>query len=320
MRITNQMCLDRILVKMGRTNYKQEVNMHSCYTAEDYGPQRFCRHCSCKLEERYESMDSTPIWVHPNTECHIIDVVNNEDMTSGIMNHDNLEMDDLRNIYRKVLRTEWYKKNKEIIKKIYVDHADFAGVDSEIECCRFKEEVNDDEGNVVTKETESTDLDVGIADEEKTHIDKEHLKFWRLMTWMIGHCPDRAYDLAINHLHTGFLNEDEVDWIATITNGMRNNGKFRYVQYLMMAARKCLKNNPLKWIPEPPKKFDNVQIRKEASYKYPGKNMWRISFDYYGSYTTISKIDGCTNWLNPSNISIDDLNGVLDIARKQYKK
>ena len=39
----------------------------SCFNADDWGPQRFCALCEAKLYDVYDSMDTTPLWAHPES-------------------------------------------------------------------------------------------------------------------------------------------------------------------------------------------------------------------------------------------------------------
>lgn len=256
------------------------------------------------------------------------------------------EMDDLRNVYKnlKGKDLEWLRKNKDTLKKIYDKHADDAGVDKEIECCEFNVEVHD------------TDSFVIAAYEERTHESFKRLRFWERMVWMIGHCPDVAYDKAIANMDGETITDDEAIWVTEVTQGMRNNGMMRYAQFRMMEARKCtvnqldyngfiiefkgvdlhtfahmfkFNNNKTKEriincithgcanrIKSP--KFTKVTMKVEPSEKF--EKFIVLNFLFNGAKVRLMKGKTCTNWLNPNKLNHEDMNEAINWARKELTK
>jgi len=238
-----------------------------------------------------------------------------------------LEMEDLKESYRKIAHTDWYKKNAKLLKKLYhyvgtngEDPESGKKVHTEV---RFNEEVNDDEGNVTTNETQGADI--GIAYEEKTHESFARLRFWENMVWMIAHCPDRAYDKAISRMHDDpnedIIHEEEVMWVDHVTGGVRNNGLMRFAQYQMMTTKKFIKNNPMFYVPKPNKeddKFECISMTVVPSEKY--EKYVTLDFWVDGKHVKLFKGKTATNWLNPYKLDHDTLNEAIDWARKELTK
>jgi hypothetical protein len=306
--------------------------------SEDVGPQRWCNACGSKVYEfepeilkREVSYRSTKAyrefelrgWKCP--ECGVLsdeEVRHTPEKSDWV--HVELTMDDLRNQYKKIVRTEWYKEHKDVLKKIYIQHADDAGVDQEKECCSFYEESNDDSVEAIVngeEHLEGTSINESIACEENTRESLDELKFWRRMSWLIGHYPEKAYDEVISMFNEDnqLITEDDVLWVCEVTKGLKNSPKFRYALFAAMVAKKCNKRNPLRWVPTKEEKFSSIGIEKIKSWKYPGHFMYRISFEYYGERTVISKVDCCSNWLTSVKLPVEDLNEVIILAREIYK-
>jgi len=96
--------------------------------AEDYGPARFCKSCESRLIERWDNKLDINVYVHPDNDCGVYIsemILGDDEMTSGIANHKNLTMDDLKDVYRKH-GGKWMHDNKDILKQIYQEHADDA--------------------------------------------------------------------------------------------------------------------------------------------------------------------------------------------------
>lgn len=105
-------------------------------SADDYGPQRFCKCCGIKLEERWDTADDKNVYLHPEIECEYIKVVeededgneiiyfssrvmDSEEMTGGRTSSEhNQEKEDTRDIPGYLL---------EMIDKIRKEHHDDAG-------------------------------------------------------------------------------------------------------------------------------------------------------------------------------------------------
>jgi hypothetical protein len=125
---------------------------------------------------------------------------------------------------------KWIWDNKNTIRELYKD------IDDE-----YDENVpntyNDD-----AHHNSTFDFDT-VADESGTHQDKAHLKFWKSMIFYIGKDPAKAYDIAIEKLYEGFLSDDEVDYICELTGGIKNSGKMRYAQSIMMSHATFRKNH-----------------------------------------------------------------------------
>ena len=332
--ISNQQVIMNILSKM-----KKEVPVHTDHT-DDYGPHRFCNECGIELVDVYDSMDNEPIWMHPESDCAITEVVDIDDMNAGSFSHDNMTMDDLRNVYKlgmgkkeyhhnnhKLVKGNWLKDNAKVLKSIY-NYVDVNDEDPETGSkvytkARFNEEVNDDEGNTIVNETCATD--VGISCEEKTHESFARLCFWEKMVWKIGHCPEVAYDVAISRMHNDpnedVVHEEEVMWVDYVTGGIRNNNMMRFAQHQMMTTKKFIKNNPMFYVPKPTKeeledkKFDLVTMSVEPSAKY--EKYVTLSFFLYGEKMCIMKGKTATNWLNPYYLDHKTLNEAVSWARKE---
>ena len=62
----------------------------SCFNADDWGPQRFCRICEQRLTDVYATMDTTPLWAHPDystCEYNKGDIVKDDDVVSHVGSH-----------------------------------------------------------------------------------------------------------------------------------------------------------------------------------------------------------------------------------------
>jgi hypothetical protein len=125
---------------------------------------------------------------------------------------------------------KWIWTNKDTIRELYKDTDD-----------EYDENVCNNYNDDARQLTES-DYDL-VANESGTHQDKAHLKFWRSMIFYIGKDPAKAYDIAIEKLHEGFLTEDECDYICELTGGVKNSGKMRYAQSIMMSHATFRKNH-----------------------------------------------------------------------------
>lgn len=308
--ISNQQVIMHILAKM-----KKEIPMHTDQT-EDYGPQRFCNECGCRLLDVYEEMDSNPIWMHPESECSIIGVVESDNMNSGVANHTEMSMDDLRESYKKVLHTDWYKENKKVLYDMY-HYVCANGEDPESGDKVYTKAVFDEEVNT----TSDAAADIGISYEERTHESFARLCFWERMVWMIGHCPDVAYDKGISKMYDeDIMHEEEMLWLDYVTGGRRNNGMMRYAQFQMMVANKFRKNNPLFYAPKPKEdeKFDMLSMKVETSDKY-GKFVI-LDFYFEGSHVKLMKGRSATNWLNPNKLDHAIMNEAIDWARLELTK
>lgn len=220
------------------------------------------------------------------------------------------EMDDLRNVYKnlKGKDAEWLRKNNDALKNIYKKHADDAGVDKDIECCEFNVEVHD------------TDSFVIAAYEERTHESFKRLRFWERMVWMIGHCPDVAYDKAIANMDGETVTDDEAIWVTEVTQGMRNNGMMRYAQFRMMEVKKFMKNNPDFYAPKPQEdeKFDMLNMQVEPSARF--EKFVILSFYFNGVKVKLMKGKTATNWLNPNKLNHEDMNEAINWARAELTK
>jgi hypothetical protein len=209
---------------------------------------RFCRSCGCELQDKYLSGDSTPYWFHPVVDgCDLEGELNRDQITSNHCDRKPLEMDDLREVWRKIVHTKWYRDHKEVVSSIYAQHHDDVGKQHAV---NFQEEISNDHGNVVADQTQAGSSDgVGIAYEPATYESPERIKFWRKMVWWITYNPTKAYDLAIRSLgvpETELMSEDEAVWVVSITNGMRNKPMFRYAQFLLMQNKALRRNN--RWL------------------------------------------------------------------------
>ena len=92
---------------------------------EDYGPQRFCRKHDNRLEELYDSSTGELVY-----RCPICDEILDDDhIYHGGMEHTNMDMDDMRNVYRNLSGTDaqWLKDNSRELKAIYKEYGDDAG-------------------------------------------------------------------------------------------------------------------------------------------------------------------------------------------------
>lgn len=377
--LSNASVIQFSLAKMGREIPTNTDN------SDDYGPQRFCKHCGIKLVDVYDYLDDEAIWTHPENDCVLVNnvcfnktniwekvyvIVDPEDMRVDIANHDHMTMDDLRNIYKlglgkneyhhnhKLVKGNWLKDNAKILHKIY-NYVDVNGEDPEsghkvYTKARFMEEVNDDKGNIVVNETSATDI--GISCEEKTHESFKRLRFWERMVWMIGHCPDIAYDKAIENMDGETVTDDEAIWVTEVTQGMRNNGMMRYAQYRMMEARKCRANqlNYNGFVIEfkgvdlhtfahmfkfnynktkerrinckthgcanriKPPKFSKVTMKVEPSERF--EKFVILDFYFYGNKVNLMKGKTATNWINKYNLNHKDMNEAIDWARAELTK
>jgi len=138
----------------------------------------------------YESCDDTPFWKCPNHG-----ILENNEIISGILQHSNLEMEDLREIYRKLRGSDviWLKKHRNLLKKIYAENADFAGKEQRIKFC--------------------------------TEESLARLRLWRKIWWGIRHCPRWAYDQALlaylltkDDENSDVIYLDELEWLYHIVH------------------------------------------------------------------------------------------------------
>lgn len=217
--------LDRVFLR--QEHVKPKKDWRESMNTDDFGPQRFCKDCGEKLTDVYDTQDSTPKWIHTlNLGCECIDSV------SGYMQHTDMDMDDLRMVYKKLTKksdVEWLKTNKDALKAIYHDHDDDRGRNRAIECCKFKEEVNDDEGNVLSTQTDfidQNDSDVGVSDEEKTHLTIDQLKFWRSILWYIGHYAKGGKDKALKAYKEGHITYEELKYCLSM---LEHSGKWKWI-------------------------------------------------------------------------------------------
>jgi hypothetical protein len=158
------------------------------------------------------------------------DTVNRLDLEYYTDHKGMLDISALRKLKLDRKLARWIWDNKDTLKDLYKD------IDNE-----YDENVpnifNDD-----AYHPDRFDYDT-VANEEGTHMDTAHLKFWKSMIFYIGKAPDKAYDIAIEKLHEGFISDDEVDYICELTGGVRNTGKMRYAQSLMMSHAEFRKHN-----------------------------------------------------------------------------
>jgi hypothetical protein len=338
--ISNQMCLNSILVKMGR-KVKSTTDPDT-----DYGAQKTCTKCGNVVEEFMPEtikkvVSYWPKYVHPKKstpdykeeevggwKCPECGLLSDDQVRGESVVHNNLDMDDLRRVFstgkgkkayhhnHKLIEGNWLKENAKVLKKLY-HYVDANGEDPET----GKRVSTKASFNEILYDREDTDM-VGVSCEDKTHESYERLSFWKEMCWLIGHCPERAYDKAISKMYNDpnedIIQDDELEWLNHVTGGVRNPGMVRYACFRMMETKKYFKNNPMKFIPVKPPKFENFNYKEEKARVEKYGTIQVLEADYYGRHIVIRKGKTATDWL--TNLDNIVLNEFLTWARTQYKK
>lgn len=103
--------------------------------ADDYGLHRFCKECGVELDERYDELGDL-VWIHPEDDCVFSsNVMDPDDIWTGIASRKEMTMDDLRKVYlslNRPLDIEWLRWNKSILEEIYKKYADDANEDKSV--------------------------------------------------------------------------------------------------------------------------------------------------------------------------------------------
>lgn len=166
----------------------------SILNGDDYGPQRFCSACGIKMIEKWDSVNDENVYEHPELESGEECI---GEPVSGIVNRDELTMDELREVYRELNEKdrEWRITNLEELRKIYVDHADDAG-QSELEVHVTSYE--DEDGNAIDP-LENSEKGLADADSEifeLTNFSKEEIS---IISYIAGGNRSNFRYSAFNH-------------------------------------------------------------------------------------------------------------------------
>ena len=299
--ITNQELIDRINAK----NKRKKEPMRYVHIGSDtqwFGAQRYAKDTGAFLEHTNEE----DFYVDPltSTVYHKNDVqsypISNERLPKKVRTRLNSE------------ESSWMAAHEQYILE---------GNDpfwSEFVKCSFKEEINDDEGNVISQETREYDIDFS---KENTEMTMEECKFWHRISWLIGHSPKKALEYCKKFSNAIWFNQEKKEYVWELIKD-DNTPKFKYAQFLMMQARKYLAIHDMPIYTEEEMEeplFTNFSWSKVPSYKYKGEWLYSLKARMRGIEVECHRVGKTRNWITSKNLTNEEFNLFLDYAKQQIK-
>ena len=160
-----------------RKEYKRMTLME-----DDFGPQKFCKLCNCKLEVLWDSSNDCYVYFHTESEeCDLYGILDEDKYWSGIQNSEPMTIERTRNSWNKIKETKWFKENKNELKRIYIENRDSRGKDPM--------ESNEDMDEEI--KSKSIDWEAPTSTENTKAYTRAENKFLRfyvkyVMSWLYG--------------------------------------------------------------------------------------------------------------------------------------
>lgn len=301
--LTNQELIDLINSK----NKRKEIPMRKVFIGTDtqwFGPQRYAKDTGAFLEQTNEE----GFWVDPltNTVYHIDDVQNyplsNDELPKKVRTELNAE------------ESSWLYAHEQYLLE---DNDPFW---TEFVKCSFKEEVNDDNGEVVSHETKAYDV---MISKENTEMTLEECKFWRRISWLIGHSPKKALEYCKQFSKAEWFDRETKEYVWELIKD-DNTPKFKYAQFLMMQARKYIATHeqPIHKVYNNKKEelFTNFSWTRVPSIKYIGEYLFTLKARKKGEEISMYRVGKTRNWvISKGTLDHKEFNLFLQFAEQQVK-